>query len=68
MLITLLLGHRYGAMFQRLQRLYTPEDMPFRSEQEHWEILKAIVGRDPEVARSRMTLHLDSVIAIFARE
>jgi DNA-binding FadR family transcriptional regulator len=68
MLITLLLGHRYGAMFQRLQRLYTPEDMPFRSEEEHWEILKAIVGRDPEAARSRMALHLDAVIAIFARE
>jgi DNA-binding FadR family transcriptional regulator len=68
MLITLLLGHRYGAMFQRLQRLYTPEDMPFRSEREHWEILQAIVGRDVAAARHRMTLHLDSVIAIFARE
>jgi DNA-binding FadR family transcriptional regulator len=68
MLITLLLGHRYGAMFQRLQRLYTPEDMPFRSEQEHWEILKAIVARDPAAARSRMAVHLDAVIAIFARE
>jgi GntR family transcriptional repressor for pyruvate dehydrogenase complex len=55
-------------MFQRLQRLYTPEDMPFRSEQEHWEVLKAIVARDPAVARARMAVHLDAVIAIFARE
>jgi GntR family transcriptional repressor for pyruvate dehydrogenase complex len=55
-------------MFQRLQRLYTPEDMPFRSEQEHWEVLKAIVARDPEAARRGMTVHLDAVIAIFARE
>jgi DNA-binding FadR family transcriptional regulator len=68
MLITLLLGHRYGAMFQRLQRLYTPGDMPFRSEQEHWEILKAIMARDAEVARAAMASHLDAVIAIFARE
>lgn len=68
MLITLLLGHRYGTMFQRLQRLYTSEDMPFRSEQEHWEVLKAIVARDPDKARERMAQHLDAVIAIFARE
>jgi DNA-binding FadR family transcriptional regulator len=68
MLITLLLGHRYGTMFQRLQRLYTPDDMPFRSEQEHWEVLKAIAARDPKAARSRMAYHLDAVIAIFARE
>lgn len=67
-LITLLLGHRYGTMFQRLQRLYSPDDMPFRSEQEHWEVLKAIVARDPVAARSRMADHLDAVIAIFARE
>ncbi len=42
--------------------------MPFRSEQEHWEVLKAIVARDPAVARARMAVHLDAVIAIFARE
>jgi DNA-binding FadR family transcriptional regulator len=68
MLITLLLGHRYGTLFQHLQRLYTPEDMPVRSEQEHWEVLKAIVAGDPDLARARMAEHLDSVIAIFARE
>lgn len=67
-LITLLLGHRYGAMFQRLQRLYTSEDMPFRSEQEHWEVLKAIVAKDADAARAHMADHLDSVIAIFGRE
>jgi DNA-binding FadR family transcriptional regulator len=68
MLITLLLGHRYGAMFQHLQRLYTPDDMPFRSEQEHWEVLKAIIARDADAARARMAYHLDAVIAIFGRE
>ncbi len=68
MLITLLLGHRYGTMFQHLQRLYTPEDTPFRSEQEHCEVVKAIMARDPAAARARMADHLDAVIAIFARE
>jgi DNA-binding FadR family transcriptional regulator len=68
MLITLLLGHRYGTLFRRLQGLYTPDDMSFRSEGEHWEVLKAIVARDPDAARARMADHLDSVIAIFDRE
>ena len=68
MLITLLLGHRYSTLFQRLQRLYTPADMPFRSEQEHWEVLKAVIARDPELARARMAEHLESVIAVFGRE
>jgi GntR family transcriptional repressor for pyruvate dehydrogenase complex len=67
-LITLLLGHRAGPLFRRLQRLYALEDMPFRSEQEHAEVLKAIEARDPAAARACMAEHLDSVIAIFGRE
>lgn len=67
-LITLLLGHRYSPLFQHLQRLYTPQDMPLRSEQEHGAVLQAIVARDPELARQRMAAHIDTVIAIFARE
>lgn len=68
MLITLLLGHRYSPLFRRLQGLYSSADMPFRAEQEHWEVLKAIVARDAEAARAAMAAHLDSVIAIFTRE
>jgi GntR family transcriptional regulator, transcriptional repressor for pyruvate dehydrogenase complex len=68
MLITLLLGHRYSTLFQHLQRLYTPQDMAFRSEAEHEAVLNAIIDRDADQARARMAAHLDSVIAIFARE
>ncbi len=66
--ITLLLGHRYGFVFQRLQRLYAPLDMPDRSEREHEAVLAAILARDPEAAERLMAAHLDSVIAIFSRE
>ena len=40
--ITQLLGHRYGLIFQRLQRLYAPADMGDRSEAEHAAVLAAI--------------------------
>lgn len=68
MLITLLLGYRYSTLFQHLQRLYTPKDMPLRSEHEHAAVLEAIIAHDETQARARMAAHLDSVIAIFARE
>jgi GntR family transcriptional repressor for pyruvate dehydrogenase complex len=68
MFITQLVGRRYGAMFRRLQRLYTPDDMPRRSEHEHAMILAAIQQRRPESARMVMRNHLDNVIAIFSRE
>ena len=68
MFITLLLGHRYGFVFQRLQRLYAPADMPGRSEREHEAILAAIEARDPDAAHAAMAAHLDSVIGIFSRE
>ncbi|MGS1077773.1 FadR/GntR family transcriptional regulator [Pseudoxanthomonas beigongshangi] len=66
LLIRHLLGHQYGAMFQRVQALYTVEDMPRRSELEHEAIVDAIRDRDPEAARAAMERHLDSVIRIFS--
>lgn len=68
LLIRHLLGHKYGAMFQRLQELYTPRDMPHRSEDEHRAIVDAICAREPAAARKAMRTHLDSVIRIFSRE
>jgi GntR family transcriptional repressor for pyruvate dehydrogenase complex len=67
LLIRHLLGHKYGAMFQRLQTLYTTKDMPRRSEREHEAIVEAICARDPAAARKAMRTHLDSVIRIFSR-
>ena len=54
-------------MFRVLQRHYTPDDMPHRSELEHRAILAAIEARDVRGARKAMKVHLDEVIAIFAR-
>jgi DNA-binding FadR family transcriptional regulator len=67
LLIRHLLGHKYGAMFQRLQSLYTTKDMPRRSEREHEAIVEAICARDAATARKAMRTHLDSVIRIFSR-
>lgn len=67
-LLTLLLGHRYGFVFQRMQRLYAPADMPDRSEREHEAVLVAILAQDPDAAEAAMAQHLDSVITIFSRE
>ena len=67
LLIRHLLGHKYGAMFQRLQSLYTTKDMPRRSEREHEAIVEAICARDATAARKAMRAHLDSVIRIFSR-
>ena len=66
LLIRHLLGHKYGAMFQRVQELYTSDDMPHRSEAEHAAIVAAIREREPERARAAMATHLDSVIRIFS--
>ena len=54
-------------MFRVLQRHYTPDDMPHRSELEHRAIPAAIEARDVRGARKAMKAHLDEVIAIFAR-
>ncbi|MGU7779201.1 FadR/GntR family transcriptional regulator [Burkholderia sp. PU8-34] len=67
LMIKQLLAHKYDPMFQRLQSLYTPSDMPHRSELEHRAILDAIRARDPEAARRAMAEHLDEVIRIFGR-
>jgi DNA-binding FadR family transcriptional regulator len=67
LLIRHLLGHKYGAMFQRLQSLYTTKDMPRRSEHEHEAIVEALCARNPAAARKAMRAHLDSVIRIFSR-
>ncbi|WP_175944103.1 FadR/GntR family transcriptional regulator [Burkholderia pyrrocinia] len=67
LMIKQLLAHKYDLMFQRLQSLYMPNDMPHRSELEHRAILDAIRARDPEAARRAMADHLDEVIRIFGR-
>lgn len=67
LMIKQLLAHKYDPMFQRLQTLYTPRDMPHRSETEHRAILDAITERDAKAARRAMLTHLNSVIRIFSR-
>ncbi|MDR8729167.1 FadR/GntR family transcriptional regulator [Burkholderia pseudomultivorans] len=67
LMIKQLLAHKYDRMFQRLQSLYMPNDMPHRSELEHRAILDAIRAHDPEAARREMARHLDEVIRIFGR-
>ncbi|WP_323122251.1 FadR/GntR family transcriptional regulator [Burkholderia alba] len=67
LMIHRLLAHKYSAMFQRLQSLYTPRDMPRRSEIEHRAILDALDARDAKAARRAMLTHLNSVIRIFSR-
>ncbi|GAB7536841.1 FadR/GntR family transcriptional regulator [Burkholderia sp. 22PA0099] len=68
MMIKQLLAHRYDLLFQRLQTLYTPRDMPHRSEVEHRAILDALEARDAKGARRAMLTHLNSVIRIFSRQ
>jgi DNA-binding FadR family transcriptional regulator len=67
LLISHLLGRKYGMMFQSLQALYTSKDMPDRSETEHRAILDALQARNAVAARRAMRGHIDSVIHIFSR-
>ncbi|KVT88917.1 GntR family transcriptional regulator [Burkholderia territorii] len=67
LMIKQLLARKYDPMFERLQSLYVPNDMPLRSELEHRAILDAILERDPEAARSAMAGHLDEVLRVFGR-
>lgn len=67
MFIRQLLGHRYGQLFSTLQRLYTPKDMPMRSQQEHLAVLVALEQGNAEAARRRMAEHIQNVIDIFLR-
>lgn len=63
-----LLGQQYTELFGRLRCLYTPEDMPLRSQYEHQEILTAIQNQEPERARQAMHQHIQHVIEIFSRQ
>lgn len=63
-----LLGQQYTEIFSHLRRLYTPEDMPLRSQYEHQEILTAIQNKAPDQARKAMQKHLQHVIQIFSRK
>jgi len=67
LLISHLLGRKYGMMFQRLQTLYSSKDMPNRSEHEHQLIMEALQARDAVAARRAMRAHMDSVVRIFSR-
>lgn len=66
-LLRQLMAHQYGQLFTTLQRLYTPEDMPMRSQQEHLDILIALENKDVQAAKSAMIQHLTNVITIFQR-
>lgn len=63
-----LLEQQYTVLFSRLQSLYTPTDMPLRSQYEHQEILSAIQNQQPERARQAMQQHLEQVIQVFSKQ
>jgi DNA-binding FadR family transcriptional regulator len=62
-----LLSQQYTELFGRLQQLYTPDDMPLRSQLEHHSIYVALAAKDANAARTAMRAHLESVIRIFMR-
>lgn len=62
-----LLNEQAGELFSALRRLYTPSDMPMRSQQEHYAILMALEQRNADAARESMRVHLQNVIDIFMR-
>ncbi|WP_104204344.1 FadR/GntR family transcriptional regulator [Billgrantia saliphila] len=68
LLIKHLLGHKYGAMFRRLQDHYMETGMALHSQGDHERIVRAIEERDPEAARRAMEVHLDHVINVFFNE
>jgi DNA-binding FadR family transcriptional regulator len=63
-----LLGQHYTDIFSRMRTLYTPEDMPLRSQLEHQEILFAIQNQDAVAAKNAMKKHIQNVINIFSRK
>ena len=63
-----LLGKQYTELFSRMRSLYTPEDMPLRSQHEHQEIMAAIQSQDGAAAYKAMQKHLQNVINIFSRK
>jgi DNA-binding FadR family transcriptional regulator len=62
-----LLSKQYTELFGRLQQLYTPEDMPLRSQLEHHKIYLALASQNADAARQVMREHLENVIRIFMR-
>lgn len=66
-ILNMLLNKQSEALFSALRRLYTPSDMPLRSQQEHYAILMALEQRDPQAASENMRTHLQNVIDIFLR-
>ncbi|OTG86923.1 GntR family transcriptional regulator [Acinetobacter sp. ANC 4558] len=63
-----LLGQHYTNIFSRMRTLYTPEDMPLRSQFEHQEILFAIQNQNAVAAKNAMKKHIQNVINIFSRK
>lgn len=63
--LSFLLSKHYTEFFSRLRSLYTPEDMPLRSQLEHQEIMTAIQNQDAQSAHNAMKKHLQNVIHIF---
>ena len=63
--LTFLLSKHYTEFFSRMRSLYTPEDMPLRSQLEHQEIMTAIQNKDAQSAHNAMKKHLQNVIHIF---
>lgn len=62
-----LLGQQYTEFFNRMSTLYTPEDMPLRSQHEHQEILAAIQSQNGTAAKDAMRKHLQNVIDVFSQ-
>ena len=60
-----LLGHQYGRLFSTLQKHYTPQNLPMRSQLEHLEIVSALEEGNAKAAHCAMKKHLHNVIAIF---
>lgn len=63
--LSFLLSKHYTEFFSRMRSLYTPEDMPLRSQLEHQEIMTAIQNQDAQSAHNAMKKHLQNVIHIF---
>lgn len=63
-----LLGKQYTELFSRMRKLYTPQDMPLRSQLEHQEIMTAIQNQDGRAAHKAMKTHLNNVIEIFSKK
>jgi DNA-binding FadR family transcriptional regulator len=63
--LNFLLSKHYTDFFSRMRSLYTPEDMPLRSQLEHQEIMTAIQAQDAQGAHDAMKNHLQNVISIF---